>query len=85
MPLPRSPVQSNAGGDTLNKIKIGDYLGENETFNKDVLASFAQQHNFRGLAFDKALRWGEWRCVSNIHVAQVVLVEFPAARRGAED
>lgn len=55
-------IDANVVGtpDTLNKTKIGEYLGENETFNKDVLAAFAQKHDFRGFTFDKALRLYLW-------------------------
>ena len=50
-------MQANPGGTSdLNKTKIGDYLGENDVFNKNVLATFAQLQDFKGMSFDKALR-----------------------------
>ncbi|XP_013109800.2 uncharacterized protein LOC106088696 isoform X1 [Stomoxys calcitrans] len=47
-------------GEGLNKTAIGDYLGENNDFNKDVLKAFVALHDFTNLILVQALRQFLW-------------------------
>ncbi|KAH3758012.1 cytohesin 1 [Pelomyxa schiedti] len=40
----------------LNKVKIGEYIGGREQFNRDILTAFIKTFDFTGLEFDIALR-----------------------------
>ena len=42
--------------ENLKKGAIGEYLGEFNPLNLKVLEEFSKQHNFKGQAFDMALR-----------------------------
>lgn len=42
--------------DRLDKIQIGDFLGENEKLNKEVMYAYVDQVNFAGKDFVSALR-----------------------------
>lgn len=44
----------------LNKTQIGEYLGENDPLNLEVLRLFASLHDFTGMTFDAALRQYLW-------------------------
>eukprot|EP00045_Choanoeca_perplexa_P015203 m.185860 g.185860 ORF g.185860 m.185860 type:complete len:390 (-) comp16916_c1_seq1:188-1357(-) len=44
----------------LDKQQIGNFLGENDPFNLEVLRCFSQQQDFTGAAFDAALRRFLW-------------------------
>lgn len=44
----------------LNKTAIGDYLGEKDVINIDVLNEFVKLHEFEGLGLDTALRQFLW-------------------------
>ncbi|KAI1712740.1 sec7 domain-containing protein [Ditylenchus destructor] len=46
--------------DGLRKSAIGDYLGEKEPFNLDVLTCFVRNHDFRNLSLVQALRTFLW-------------------------
>ena len=43
----------NAG---LDKIQLGDYMGDEHAFNKKVLYAFVEQLDFSGMGFDEAIR-----------------------------
>uniref|UniRef100_H2YA49 SEC7 domain-containing protein n=1 Tax=Ciona savignyi TaxID=51511 RepID=H2YA49_CIOSA len=47
-------------GEHLNKTSIGDYLGERDEFNIDVLKEFVICHEFTGKSLDKSLRQFLW-------------------------
>ncbi|XP_073824246.1 cytohesin steppke isoform X2 [Musca autumnalis] len=47
-------------GEGLNKTAIGDYLGENNDFNKEVLKAFVALHDFTNLILVQALRQFLW-------------------------
>ncbi|KAI8038040.1 hypothetical protein M5D96_009081 [Drosophila gunungcola] len=47
-------------GEGLNKTAIGDYLGEKNDFNEDVLKSFVALHDFTNLILVQALRQFLW-------------------------
>ena len=40
----------------LNKKQIGEYLGKNKDFNKEVLAEYVRSFDFRGITVLEALR-----------------------------
>ena len=40
----------------LDKTAIGDFMGENEKFNKEVMYSYVDQHDFYGMEIVPALR-----------------------------
>ncbi|EGC29497.1 hypothetical protein DICPUDRAFT_93138 [Dictyostelium purpureum] len=42
--------------DGLNKVKVGDYLGENNPFNINILQQFVELYNFYNKDFDESLR-----------------------------
>ncbi|KAL4236729.1 Brefeldin A-inhibited guanine nucleotide-exchange protein 1 [Mactra antiquata] len=42
--------------DRLDKTQVGDYLGENEKFNKEVMYAYVDQLNFAEMDFVSALR-----------------------------
>ncbi|KAM9953170.1 hypothetical protein ACTFIR_008231 [Dictyostelium discoideum] len=42
--------------DGLNKVKVGDYLGENNPININILQQFVDQYNFQSKNFDESLR-----------------------------
>ncbi|VEN49180.1 unnamed protein product, partial [Callosobruchus maculatus] len=42
-------------GEGLNKTAIGDYLGEKNDFNEQVLQAFVELHDFRDLILVEAL------------------------------
>lgn len=44
----------------LSKGSIGNYLGERQDFNEDVLKSFVELHNFGNLILVEALRQFLW-------------------------
>lgn len=43
-------------GEGLNKTAIGDYLGERNDFNENVLRAFVDLHDFKDLILVQALR-----------------------------
>ena len=43
-------------GEGLNKTMIGDYLGEKNDFNEEVLKAFVELHDFTDLILVQALR-----------------------------
>ncbi|KAH8409998.1 hypothetical protein KR009_003795 [Drosophila setifemur] len=47
-------------GEGLNKTAIGDYLGEKNDFNEDVLKAFVALHDFTNLILVQALRQFLW-------------------------
>ncbi|XP_014035701.2 cytohesin-1 isoform X2 [Salmo salar] len=47
-------------GEGLNKTAIGDYLGEREDFNLEVLQAFVELHEFTDLNLVQALRQFLW-------------------------
>ncbi|XP_034148434.1 cytohesin-1 isoform X6 [Esox lucius] len=47
-------------GEGLNKTAIGDYLGERETLNLEVLQAFVELHEFTDLNLVQALRQFLW-------------------------
>ncbi|VEN47440.1 unnamed protein product [Callosobruchus maculatus] len=47
-------------GEGLNKTAIGDYLGEKNDFNEQVLQAFVELHDFRDLILVEALRQFLW-------------------------
>lgn len=47
-------------GEGLRKSAVGDYLGENESFNLDVLEKFCELHDFTDLILVQALRQFLW-------------------------
>ncbi|MFH4975376.1 hypothetical protein AB6A40_002085 [Gnathostoma spinigerum] len=47
-------------GEGLRKSAVGDYLGENEPFNLEVLNKFCQLHDFTDLILVQALRQFLW-------------------------
>uniref|UniRef100_A0A4W5Q1B5 Cytohesin 3 n=1 Tax=Hucho hucho TaxID=62062 RepID=A0A4W5Q1B5_9TELE len=47
-------------GEGLNKTVIGDYLGERDEFNLDVLQAFVELHEFADLNLVQALRQFLW-------------------------
>eukprot|EP00794_Sanderia_malayensis_P008834 gene8834-9780_t len=47
-------------GENLNKVKIGEYLGEKEDFNIDVLKHFVALHDFKDKLLVDALRDFLW-------------------------
>jgi brefeldin A-inhibited guanine nucleotide-exchange protein len=46
-------LKNNEG---LDKTQIGDYLGEDVAFNKEVLSVFTNLHSFAGAAFTESIR-----------------------------
>uniref|UniRef100_A0A6I8NC37 Cytohesin 4 n=1 Tax=Ornithorhynchus anatinus TaxID=9258 RepID=A0A6I8NC37_ORNAN len=44
-------------GEGLNKTAIGDYLGERDPLNLQVLQAFVELHQFSNLNLVQALRW----------------------------
>ena len=46
--------------ENLNKVSIGDYLGENKDFNLQVLKEFVQLHEFKSKSLDISLRQFLW-------------------------
>ncbi|XP_044733078.1 cytohesin-1 isoform X2 [Chrysoperla carnea] len=47
-------------GEGLNKTAIGDYLGERNDFNENVLRAFVDLHDFKDLILVQALRQFLW-------------------------
>lgn len=47
-------------GEGLNKTAIGDYLGEKNDFNEQVLKAFVELHDFTNLILVQALRQFLW-------------------------
>ena len=46
--------------ESLNKVSIGDYLGENKEFNLEVLKEFVEFHDFKNKSLDVSLRQFLW-------------------------
>lgn len=42
--------------DVLDKTQIGDYMGEDKDFNKEVMYAYVDQMDFTGLTFDQGIR-----------------------------
>lgn len=57
---PESVAQFLHGGEGLNKTAIGDYLGERNEFNENVLKAFVALHDFTDLILVQALRQFLW-------------------------
>lgn len=53
---PESVAQFLHKGEGLNKTAIGDYLGEKNEFNEQVLQAFVELHDFTDLILVQALR-----------------------------
>lgn len=53
---PESVAQFLHKGEGLNKTAIGDYLGERNDFNENVLRAFVELHDFTDLILVQALR-----------------------------
>lgn len=54
-------------GEGLNKTAIGDYLGEKNDFNEDVLKAFVELHDFTNLILVQALRYGILDAILNLY------------------
>lgn len=57
---PESVAQFLHKGEGLNKTAIGDYLGERNDFNENVLRAFVELHDFTDLILVQALRQFLW-------------------------
>ncbi|XP_017770419.1 PREDICTED: cytohesin-1 isoform X2 [Nicrophorus vespilloides] len=57
---PESVAQFLHKGEGLNKTAIGDYLGEKNDFNENVLKAFVELHDFTDLILVQALRQFLW-------------------------
>nr|XP_018670777.1 cytohesin-1 [Ciona intestinalis] len=57
---PKSVAQFLYRGEHLNKSAIGDYLGERNDFNIEVLKEFVICHEFTNKCLDKSLRQFLW-------------------------
>uniref|UniRef100_UPI00358F0540 cytohesin-1-like n=3 Tax=Myxine glutinosa TaxID=7769 RepID=UPI00358F0540 len=57
---PEDVAQFLYKGEGLNKTAIGEYLGERDTFNLQVLQAFVDLHEFTGLNLVQALRQFLW-------------------------
>ena len=55
----RPPPAQTAG---LNKIQVGDYLGEREDFSLKVMHAYVDALDFDGLEFDESIRQAHLRC-----------------------
>ena len=53
---PNAVSQFLVKSEGLNKVLVGDYLGEREDFNLKVMHSYVDGMNFTELAFDEAIR-----------------------------
>nr|CAD7268695.1 unnamed protein product [Timema shepardi] len=54
---PEDVAQFLYKGEGLNKTAIGDYLGEKNDFNEQVLKAFVELHDFTDLILVQALRY----------------------------
>ncbi|XP_049288112.1 cytohesin-1 isoform X2 [Anopheles funestus] len=57
---PQDVAQFLYKGEGLNKTAIGDYLGEKNDFNEQVLKAFVELHDFTNLILVQALRQFLW-------------------------
>lgn len=63
---PESVAQFLHKGEGLNKTAIGDYLGEKNDFNEQVLQAFVELHDFTDLILVQALRYGRIHFISSL-------------------